>query len=126
MNNTVHDETKPGLASLQTGRNGAAHILVRSLDVPESATTLAYAVTTAASKQSGALTAAHVVIYADQDMWCMQGVNPTAAAPVADGAAGSMRIKGGEQYRVRVAASGNKFAFRAVTANGSVEITPAA
>ena len=124
--NTLNDELLPGFASLQTGRAGAAHVLARSLDVPESATTLAYAVTTAASKQSGALTSAHAVIYADQDMWCLQGANPTAAAPVTDGAAGSMRIKGGEQYRVHVAASGNKFAFRAVTTNGTVEITPAA
>lgn len=124
--NTLHDEDKPGLASLQTGRAGAAHVLVRSLDVPESATTLAYAVTTSASKQSGALTSAHVVIYADQDMWCLQGSNPSATAPVADTSAGAMRLKGGEQYRVRVATSGNKFAFRAATTAGTVEITPAA
>lgn len=97
---------------------------IQSLEVPETDTTLAYAVTTAASKQSAAFTSEHVVIHADQDMWCRQGANPTAAAPVADGAAGSMRLKSGEQYRVRVATSGNKFAFRAVAADGTVEITP--
>jgi hypothetical protein len=124
--NDIYDEVGSTKGGYQTGRAGASYIMARSLDVPESATTRAFAGTTGARKQRGALTAAHVVIYADQDMWCIQGVNPTAAAPVADGAAGAMRILGGEQYRVRVAASSNKFAFLAVTANGSVEITPAA
>lgn len=110
----------------QDRTNGALHILAQSLDVPASDTTLSYAVTTAASKQSAAITDDYVVIYADQDMWCVQGANPTAAAPVADTSAGSMRIKGGDPFRVRVATSGNKFAFKAVTTNGTVEITPAA
>lgn len=108
------------------GIDGALVVVQRSADVPADNTTLSYAVATGSSKQSAAITADHVVIYSDVDVWCAQGANPSAVAPVADTSAGSMRLNGGELYRVRVATSGNKFAFRAVTADGTVEITPAA
>lgn len=110
----------------QDHTDGAAHVMQRSLEVPSGDTTLSYAVTTGSNKQSAALSSDFAVIYSDVDVWCQQGNNPTAAAPVADTSAGSMRLKGGEQYRVRVATSGNKFAFKAVTTAGTVEITPAA
>lgn len=106
--------------------NGALHVLARSVDLPATDTTLSYAVTTAASKQSAAITDDFVVIHSDVDVWAIQGSNPSAVAPVADTSAGGMRLKAGEQYRVRVATSGNKFAFRSVTTSGTVEITPAA
>ena len=106
--------------------NGALHVLARSVDLPATDTTLSYAVTTAASKQSAAITDDFVVIHSDVDVWAIQGSNPSAVAPVADTSAGGMWLKAGEQYRVRVVTSGNKFAFRSVTTSGTVEITPAA
>lgn len=110
----------------QDHTDGAAHVMQRSLEVPSGDTTLSYAVTSASSKSSAALSSDFVVIYSDVDVWCQQGASPAATAPVADTSAGSMRLKGGEQYRVRIATSGHKLAFRAVSTSGTVEITPAA
>lgn len=110
----------------QDHNDGAAHVRSVSVAIPATDTTLSYAVTTAASKQSAAITDDFVVIHSDVDVWAIQGSNPSAVAPVADTSAGGMRLKAGEQYRVRVVTSGNKFAFRSVTTSGTVEITPAA
>lgn len=114
---------------LQNGNtvtNGATHVRTISSDLPEDSTTLSYAVTTASSKQTAAITSESVIIHSDVDVWAIQGSNPSAVAPVADTSAGGMWLKAGEQYRVRVVTSGNKFAFRSVTTSGTVEITPAA
>lgn len=114
-------------AQMQSGStttDGATHIRAMSADIPATSTTLSYAVVTGSSKQSEAFTVESVVIHSDVDVWAIQGTNPSAVAPVADTSAGGMRLKAGEQYRVRVATSGNKFAFRAVTTAGTVEVTP--
>ena len=104
----------------------ALEVQQRSLSVPDAATTLSYAVATGSSKQSAAIADAFVVIHSDVDVYCVQGENPAAFAPVADGAAGGVRLKAGESYRVPVAAVNNKLAFCAVTTAGTVEITPGA
>lgn len=122
----ILDTLQNSMWSPLRGTRGAVHTFQQSLEVPASATTLAYAVASGSVKQSAALTAPYVLVTCDVDVWVQQGANPTATAPVADTSAGDMRLKAGEQYRVAVSASGNKLAFRAVSTAGTVEITPSA
>lgn len=106
--------------------NLSEHVSAVSLHIPSTNGTRKYSVTTATPIQSDALAVTHIVLYASQDMWCVQGVNPVAVAPIAGGASGSMRLMGENQYRVPVLETNNKFSFLAISANGFVEMTPGA
>lgn len=120
---TGNEYFSTGLAWLLSGIDGAALVASVSVNTTAGGESKKFSLSST-SAQSQAITSTSALVTPSVDCYFREGVNPTALAPVLDGALGDNLLFGGNQYRISGITSGNKLAFITTGATGTVEVVP--
>ena len=107
----------------KTKTNEATHIEAMSVNTTAGGANKKFTIN-GTSAQSQAITSSFALVTPSVDCYFREAANPTAVAPVTDGALGDNLLIAGNQYRIAGITSGNKLAFITTGATGTVEVCP--